>query len=99
MAMDLTAFEHSLEDASPPKGLRKALEALWQEASGDWDAAHKLAQDDTGTAGSWVHAYLHRVEGDASNAGYWYRRADKPHATVSLREEWRAIAQALLDER
>ncbi len=95
--MDLTTFERSLENATPPEGLSKPLEALWQEAKGDWDAAHELAQADKGASGAWVHAYLHRVEGNTSNAGYWYRRADRPRATVSLREEWRAIAQALLN--
>lgn len=94
--MDLATFEGSLQGDAPPEGLSKALQALWREANDDWDAAHRLAQDEKGPAGAWVHAYLHRVEGDLSNAGYWYRRADKPEATTPLRDEWREIAQALL---
>ena len=97
--MDLTTFERSLENAAPPDGLSTPLEALWQGAKGDWEAAHGLAQADKGASGAWVHAYLHRVEGNAANAGYWYRRAGRPRATVPLREEWRAIAQTLMDGR
>ena len=96
--MDLTGFERSLADAAPPEGLSRPLQALWQEAKGAWDAAHALAQADKGAAGAWVHAYLHRVEGNLSNAGYWYRRAGRPAAEGALREEWRAISAALLAE-
>ena len=96
--MDLTAFEGSLEGAAPPTGLSKPLQALWQEAKGAWDEAHGLAQADKGPAGAWVHAYLHRVEGDLRNAGYWYRRAGRPASEQALRDEWRAIATALLAE-
>ncbi len=97
--MDLTAFEGSLEGAAPPTGLSKPLQALWQEAKGAWDEAHNLAQADKGPAGAWVHAYLHRVEGDLRNAGYWYRRAGRPASEQALRDEWRAIATALLAEQ
>ena len=96
--MDLTAFEASIEGAAPPTGLSKPLQALWQEAKGAWDEAHDLAQADKGPAGAWVHAYLHRVEGDLRNAGYWYRRAGRPASEQALRDEWRAIATALLAE-
>ncbi len=94
--MDLTEFERTLGADAPPEGLPLALAALWQEARGDWDEAHRLAQKDKGAEGAWVHAYLHRVEGDLSNAGYWYRRAEKPPADGPLKDEWRAIARALL---
>ncbi|MDP6566699.1 MAG: hypothetical protein QF578_17860 [Alphaproteobacteria bacterium] len=94
--MDLDAFKATLEGATPPAGLDKAVQALWQVAKGDWHAAHKLAQDQDDAIGAWVHAHLHRVEGDLSNAGYWYRRAGKPDASVSLEEEWAEIAAALL---
>lgn len=98
--MDMAAFEGSLEDAEPPAGLSKPLQALWQEAKGAWDEAHNLAQADKGPTGAWVHAYLHRVEGDLRNAGYWYRRAGRPAASEqALRDEWRTIATALLAER
>ena len=95
-AMDLAAFKTSLVDDAPPAGLGRALQALWRQAKGDWHAAHRLAQAQDDQAGAWVHAFLHRVEGDAGNAGYWYRRAGKPHASAPLGEEWDEIASALL---
>jgi hypothetical protein len=94
--MDLAAFRRSLADPAPPAGLGLALEALWHDARGDFDAAHDLAQRDEGGAGDWVHAYLHRKEGDAGNAAYWYRRARRPSCREPLDAEWAAIAQALL---
>lgn len=95
--MTLAEFRATLADATPPRGVARPLEALWHAARGQWDAAHKLAQMDEGEADhDWVHAYLHRVEGDLGNAGYWYRRAKKPAATGSLDEEWARIAEALL---
>ena len=96
--MDLAAFRASLAAAAPPEGLGPALQALWWDAKGDWDRAHALAQADEGGAGDWVHAYLHRKEGDAGNAGYWYRRAGKPASRAPLAEEWAAIAAALLGD-
>ena len=95
--MDLAAFRASLAAPSPPQELTLALQALWREAKGDWERAHELAQADEG-AGDWVHAYLHRKEGDAGNAAYWYRRARKPIARGTLDEEWADIATALLSE-
>jgi hypothetical protein len=72
------------------------IRALWHDATGDWDGAHWVAQDIETPEGAWVHAYLHRKEGDIGNAGYWYRRAGKPAASGSLDAEWAAIAEALL---
>ncbi len=94
--MDLPAFRASLAAPTPPENIGLALEALWLDAKGDWDAAHGRAQADEGGGGDWVHAYLHRKEGDAGNAAYWYRRAGKPVCKTSLGEEWTAIAEALL---
>jgi hypothetical protein len=94
--MDLAAFRASLGLAAPPPDLTPALRALWLDARGNWDGAHEAAQADEGGAGDWVHAYLHRKEGDAGNAAYWYRRARKPVCRTSLDEEWAAIAGALL---
>ena len=71
------------------------LRALELAASGNWDAAHKLVQDDPSPKAAWVHAHLHRVEGDSSNAGYWYRRAGKPVATGDFDQERKAIEKAL----
>jgi hypothetical protein len=74
-----------------------ALQALWWAGKGDWERAHQCAQQQEGDpACDWVHAYLHRVEGDLGNAGYWYRRAGKPAATGPLAAEWDAIAATLL---
>ena len=97
--MDLAAFRASLAAAEPPPTLSHALRALWLDARGNWDGAHDAAQADEGGAGDWVHAYLHRKEGDAGNAAYWYRRARKPVCKTSLDEEWAAIAEALLEKR
>ena len=94
--IDLAGFRATLEDPSPPADLGAAVQALWQAAKGDWDAAHRLAQRQDDAEGAWVHAYLHRVEGDEGNAGYWYRRAGKPHSSAPLKEEWAEIAAALL---
>ena len=95
-AVGLTEFEASLRGSAPPAGVPGALEALWYERRGDWDRAHEIAQDIAGSDGSWVHAYLHRREGDLSNAAYWYRQAGKPVARGNLDDEWRAIVEALL---
>jgi hypothetical protein len=93
----LDAFRASLTGAAPPGGLARPLAALWQAGKGDWNAAHELAQQDEGEPDhDWVHAYLHRVEGDLGNAGYWYRRAKQPVATDALDAEWTRIAAALL---
>jgi hypothetical protein len=94
--MDLLTFVASIDGVEPPAGLSHALQALWHERRGDWDAAHGHAQAQDDPAGAWVHAYLHRKEGDISNAGYWYRRAGRPDASGSLDEEWEAIATELL---
>jgi hypothetical protein len=94
--MDLAAFRASLLAAEPPPDLSPALRALWLDARGNWDGAHDSAQADEGETGDWVHAYLHRKEGDAGNAAYWYRRARKPVCRTSFDEEWAAIADALL---
>jgi hypothetical protein len=94
--MNLAAFRQSLTAPAPPDGLGAALEALWHDAQGDFDRAHDLAQSDEGGKGDWVHAYLHRKEGDSGNAAYWYRRAGQPVCRQALAAEWEAIAQALL---
>jgi len=95
--MTRETFESSISEQDPPAGLTPLLEALWYDAKGDWEHAHDIAQDvHSGANGSWIHAYLHRKEGDSGNAAYWYRRAGRPVPTVSLQEEWRQIAEALL---
>ncbi len=97
--MDFEAFKESLEQATPPAGTSSALQALWRQAKGEWHAAHELAQAQDDAVGAWVHAYLHRVEGDLRNAGYWYRRAERPASEKPLAQEWEEIARALLRGR
>ena len=94
--MTVDEFRASLELAAPPKGLTAPLAALWWDAKGDWRRAHESAQQDEGKDGSWVHAYLHRKEGDQSNAAYWYSRAGKPVCREPLDAEWLSIARDLL---
>jgi hypothetical protein len=96
--MDLQSFTTSLSLPEPPGELRLALQALWWDAKGDWDKAHQCAQARDDAAGMRVHAYLHRKEGDAANAGYWYRRVGVTPATSSLADEWTAIAEELLKD-
>ena len=96
--MTLNEFMASIAGSSAPAGLPDVLVALWHDARGDWEAAHGIAQDVPDPDGAWVHAYLHRKEGDRSNAAYWYRRAGKPVATVSLEDEWRDIVNAFLTD-
>jgi len=99
-SMDFPAFRDSIAGAKPPKDLGHALDALWWDAKGDWDRAHKSAQKvEDDAAGQWVHAYLHRKQGDLDNAGYWYRLAAKPAASVPFPREWETIAKALLKDR
>lgn len=93
--MTLDEFRHSLDQQEPPQ-VDYPLQALWYEAKGDWTRAHEAAQADDSADGAWVHAYLHRVEGDPGNAAYWYRRANRPVSQASLADEWAAIAQDLL---
>jgi hypothetical protein len=94
--MTLEDFRTSLGNPRPPNGCSAALAALWHDAKGDWEEAHRIAQavDDEDCA--WVHAYLHRKEGDSGNARHWYRRAARTFAEDTLLEEWDRIAAALL---
>src|SRR5450759_5398711 len=97
--MITAGFKASLSGAAPAPELNAPLAALWWAAKGNWDTAHKIAQDQDTADSAWVHAYLHRVEGDSGNAGYWYRRAAKPVAKDSLDAEWARIASALFEDR
>jgi hypothetical protein len=95
----MAEFKASLSGAAPALDLAAPLAALWWAAKGNWDQAHKIAQDDASVDGSWVHAYLHRVEGDLGNAGYWYRQANKPVATDAIETEWERMVLSLLGGR
>jgi hypothetical protein len=94
--MDLVSFRASTESAAPPAGLDAPMKALWWMAKGDWRKAHDAVDHEAGAVAAWVHAYLHRVEGDLGNASYWYRQAGKPASTASLDDEWAQIASALI---
>ena len=97
--MDSANFKNSLADKTPPGGLSPALTALWWAGKDDWNKAHRIVMDEEDTDCAWVHAYLHRVEGDLGNAGYWYRQAGRKPATGALAAEWAAVAAALLSGR
>jgi hypothetical protein len=102
--MMLQQFTASLSAPAPPADLPPLLVALWWEANGDWNRAHEIAQSvgdrEQGSIreAAWVHAYLHRKEGDSGNAAYWYRRSGQPVSRATFEEEWGQIAQALLDQ-
>jgi len=85
--------------SSVPTHLSLIVQALWHDAHGDWEAAHNCGQDDHSELGSWMHAYLHRKEGDIGNARYWYSSARRPVFKGTLDEEWQAIAIEALVER
>jgi hypothetical protein len=95
-AMTPSAFKRSIANKTPPAKLSPALTALWWAGKDDWAKAHQIvmAEDDADCA--WVHAYLHRVEGDRDNARYWYRQARREPATGALATEWATIAAAFL---
>lgn len=96
----IDVFRSTLKSDTPPGDVGPALQALWWLGKDDWDRAHKVVQahEDDGDC-NWVHAHLHRQEGDLSNAGYWYRRAGHAMPTCSLKEEWDALASGFLAKR
>jgi hypothetical protein len=94
--VDLAAFKESLKRETPPSGLTPALLALWWDAKGDWDKAHHCVDSEDGTDAARVHAYLHRKEGDAANAGYWYGTAGAAPFKGTLDAEWTELIAARL---
>ena len=97
--MKLDGFRASVAgDDAPPADLAPPLAALWWQGKGDWEAAHGIVQSASDDDAAWVHAHLHRVEGDLGNASYWYRRANRPAVTGDLDAEWAAMVEALLAE-
>lgn len=94
--MSIEEFLKSVAGESAPAGLGRELVALWWDKKGDWEKAHDEAQAAGSPDGDWVHAYLHRKEGDVGNARYWYSRAGKPFFERSLEAEWKSIAECLL---
>ncbi len=94
--MNFSDFKATLSAEAPPAALSELLRALWLDAKGDFAGAHGIAQDVSGAEGARVHAYLHRKEGDLSNARYWYRRAGCDVPAVSVDAEWQALVEDLL---
>ena len=96
--MKIDEFRQSLADKTPPRNASKVLQALWHDAKGDWQRAHKIVQSVPGKAGARVHAYLHRKEGDRDNANYWYDRADTKMPKIALEKEWETLVVELLGQ-
>ena len=92
-----TEFETTLDQAAPDATWPETLKALWFDAKGDWESSHNIAQDMHTTMGSWMHAYLHRKEGDIFNAGYWYRQAGRSYPEITLDEELREMLGVVLE--
>lgn len=97
--MTLNEFKLSLNQNSPPEYITDLLTALWFDAKGDWNKSHKITQDISGQDSAWVHAYLHRKEGDSGNASYWYSRAGKSFSNKTFGEEWEEIVETLLNKK
>ena len=90
------AFQNSLAEPSPPTNWPRGLKALWYDAKNDWEGSHDIAQEMHTNLGSWIHAYLHRKEGDEFNAGYWYRKAGRAFPNITLKKEHREIVEHIL---
>lgn len=91
--MNYNEFIDSLGQAHPPAGISDELKALWFDGKEDWESSHNIAQDIDDKNGSWIHAYLHRKEGDIFNARYWYNKAGKPEFKGTLKEEWELLVK------
>ena len=94
--MNIDAFKDSLVEQTPPANLNTYAKSLWWDARGAWEKAHELIQDLPDKNAAWIHAYLHRKEGDTWNADYWYRRAGRIRPSSSLEEEWNSIVEEML---
>jgi hypothetical protein len=94
--MTLEELKRSVSENYPPETISNLLEVLWYDAKGDWEKAHKIIQDISGRDAAWIHAYLHRKEGDNGNASYWYSKSERSFSNKTLDEEWEEIASYLL---
>lgn len=94
--MTFEEFNNSLTQATPSSGLSVELTALWYDGKGDWNHSHEVIQDVNSKNAAWIHAYLHRKEGDLGNAQYWYNRAGRSMPNISLDDEWRALVEYFL---
>jgi hypothetical protein len=97
--MSYEEFKATLSQNTPPENLNDLLKAIWFDGKGNWTASHDVAQEIHTKEGSWIHAYLHRKEGDLGNATYWYSKAGKPVAKVSLDEEWEQLVREFLKSK
>ena len=93
--MKRLGFNNSVADQSPSEKLPNPLIAFWWQKKGDWDKAHVIVQSDKTKDGAWVHALLHREEGDLGNAAYWYSRANKIMPKETIENEWELIVSEL----
>lgn len=94
--MNFESFHQSLSGATPPANASVYIQSLWYDGKGDWELAHEAIQDLTDKTAAWIHAYLHRKEGDVWNANYWYTRAGQRMPGYSLEQEWEELVKALL---
>ncbi len=94
--MNFESFQSSLSANAPAASMNVYLQSLWYDGRSDWERAHTIIQDIEDTTAAWIHAYLHRKEGDAGNAKYWYNKAGNPVPDCSLEKEWEMIVKALL---
>ena len=95
--MKYEQFRESLSSNKPPDNITVYLRALWFDAKDDWEKAHTIIQETEDMNAAWIHAYLHRKEGDTANADYWYRRAGRKRPGITLAQEWETIITALTD--
>ena len=94
--MNFEEFSKTLSLAEPPGKISPHLLSLWYDAKGDWERSHTIIQEINDATAAWIHAYLHRKEGDIGNADYWYHRAGKKRPPVTLEQEWEAIGRHCL---
>ncbi|MGI9547269.1 MAG: hypothetical protein ACR2MM_08540 [Flavobacteriaceae bacterium] len=92
-------FENSINFDSPSKEWPEALQAMWWDSKGNWQKSHDLAEDINSNLGNWIHAYLHRKDGDQWNAGYWYQRAGRAFPVKTLEEECKELVLSILNEQ
>ena len=97
--MTFQEFKESLSNSKPLENISQNLLALWQDANGKWDEAHTIVQKTSRLEGDWIHAYLHRKDGDLSNASYWYSRVGKSFPEKSLNQEWEELVKYLIAEK
>jgi len=94
--MNLHDFISSTSQPHPPEEISVYLTSLWHDAKGNWEKAHDVIQELEDKTASWIHAYLHRKEGDLWNADYWYSKAGRKRPSVSLEEEWKDISASVI---